>query len=1083
MATGDLMNILKTLLLSFLVFLLLSCTKDAAPEGANPNFSGYPETPFTIHDEAELIGGPVATGKIGDILLSNDKIKVIIQKPIKNSFLNSFGGVIIDADRARQGMSGEDNFGSVFPMFNIEWTVNYYDLKVISDGKDGGTKIVRALGIIDAYDYLDLDFIGAVAKSVANQEITYPNRFDDRGDPFNTYSDLKGFNKQITTDYILEPGKNYVRVETTITNNGEEEIKMPVGIFVNNSGQNSLLIPGIGFTPSLLKQAAGNTGAIIFPAFDGTDVSYGIFYDHNQFETKMADGKKIIPQTASITYSSFTAIAWGEGMFKLLPLGKGGSPEINFSIPAGENKRLAYYFVVGDGSGGSVLDSGIDALELNSHVISGKVTDKLGKPVADATVAVQNSSTGGTVITYRTDSSGNFSGKLPYDNDPNSQAIGSGKYKVMVNVEGYQYKVYSSDKSSVTKTSMAGKCDPDVIDLTTGDKSVSCVLGESGVVKISSPVKEEGTGKMIPARLTVVGIDPTPNEVGDAGNFYDTLVFRYPYNIAAVKYITAKGTLDLTGKTLFSLEPGIYKFVISRGMEYSSFEKNVEIKDGETFDLGEVVLKRVNPTPGYVSADMHVHCINSPDSSINERLRVLTASAEGLDILQSTDHDFITDYSQPKASLEAEGLIPPNTIQTSAGDEITPNHYGHIQAYPLIADDSDPDHGAVDWSDSDLDEVSPKPDYGLTVDQIIERVKENHPERIIQINHIMDMPTGMPLASGWVTSHHYNVPMFSTYGDPVEQRMPAASSQSFPLPLGTSGLFPTSDFDVLEIAIGMHLHNNEILFRSALPTWFNMLNLGRLVTAVADSDSHTWIAAPIGIPRNFIAHSVDPSDQKGNSHADINLTEYAQSIRDHRVVVSAGPFISIQAKGSDGESATVGDTIVGRAIDLDIKVTSPSWAWFDTVDIFVNTDPIPVDDMTDQEMKGTAADPAQFFKPYHMPRYTYQPIKSFSVASKTLSDWKDEGSLVTASLKYKLTVDEDSWVVVVAKGTKDATGFKSLFPIVTEVLVDPKDKPEPFDVNDPSKFHSSPKVGASAWALTNPIFIDADGNGFKSKFE
>ena len=48
--------------------------------GMNPNFSGFPDTPFTIYEEGQLIGGPTAQGRIGDVLLANDRIRVIIQK-------------------------------------------------------------------------------------------------------------------------------------------------------------------------------------------------------------------------------------------------------------------------------------------------------------------------------------------------------------------------------------------------------------------------------------------------------------------------------------------------------------------------------------------------------------------------------------------------------------------------------------------------------------------------------------------------------------------------------------------------------------------------------------------------------------------------------------------------------------------------------------------------------------------------------------------------------------------------------------------------------------------------------------------
>ncbi len=73
------------------IFLFSSCSGTSGGGSFNPDASGYPVTPFTITDDSQLIGGPVAQGRVGDVLLENDRIKVIIQKPRKNSGVNSFG--------------------------------------------------------------------------------------------------------------------------------------------------------------------------------------------------------------------------------------------------------------------------------------------------------------------------------------------------------------------------------------------------------------------------------------------------------------------------------------------------------------------------------------------------------------------------------------------------------------------------------------------------------------------------------------------------------------------------------------------------------------------------------------------------------------------------------------------------------------------------------------------------------------------------------------------------------------------------------------------------------------------------------
>ena len=94
-----------------------------------------------------------------------------------------------------------------------------------------------------------------------------------------------------------------------------------------------------------------------------------------------------------------------------------------------------------------------------------------------------------------------------------------------------------------------------------------------------------------------------------------------------------------------------------------------------------------------------------------------------------------------------------------------------------------------------------------------------------------------------------------------------------------------------------------------------------------------------------------------------------------------------------------------------------------------------------------------------------------------MTSWKEEEGLITAEVQTTVKVDEDTWVVVFVHGTKDTTGFRSLFPIVTNVLVDGKKYPESFDPAELAVFHADPNVWAPAWALANPIFIDADVDG------
>ena len=720
---------------------------------------------------------------MGDVLLKNDKIRVIIQKPRKNASVNSFGGNIIDADLVRpSGEKGQDNFGALFPLVNVEWSVNYRDFEVLSDGSNGSKQVLRAKGIIDAYDYLDFDFIKDVAAGIAGQQLTFANRFDDRGDPFQTYEDLKGVSPSVTTDYTLEPGKSVVKIETTFTNDGEKDAKLPMGVLIESSGNSSMLVPGLGFSPDLMAQIGGVTPAVVYAAEGDADVSYGLFLPAAQF--KDAEKGELWKST-SITYSEVTAFLFGEEVLKLLPLGMGGTPEIHFTIPAQGSRTITSYLAVGGRSAGSVLEAGLAAVGAAARPITGSVVDASQKPVQDATIAIVSGSA--TLITYRTDAQGHFAGLLPTGGDAESQRFGKGKYKVVVERPGYQKN----------GTADAGSCAPAEIDVAVADTaSVVCLLGETGTVTLASPVVDAGTGAPIAARVTIVGADPSPNKVGSAGRFRSTYHWNQPFGIVDVKYATAKGTFDLTGSSSFNLEPGTYLFVTSHGVEYTADERVIEVPAGGTATLDKIALKKVVATPGYISADFHIHSMRSPDSSLPQDERVLSASAEGLDVLQSSDHDYVTDYGPMAADLMSRGLIPAGSMAIAAGDEVTPNHYGHLHVFPILADPQDPEGGAVDWSASELDPLGPGPAFVPTLDELIKKLRAMSPnDVVVQINHIMDNPTGIPLACGWVTSAFYKegfgVAALSSYADPVERRMPPrgeGSGTGFPIPYGSSGL-------------------------------------------------------------------------------------------------------------------------------------------------------------------------------------------------------------------------------------------------------------------------------------------------------
>ena len=1082
---------MKFLLITTILLFVSACGGGGEGIGINASI-GAPATALTIKSGSELIGGPLAQGRVGDVLLSNDKIRAIIQQPSKFAQSCPFGGVIIDADITRaENEKGQDNFGKMCPLVNIEWTVNYQNFELISDGSNGGAQAIRAIGTIDVLDYLDLDFIALVAEALTGQTMYFSPRYDDANDPFATYEDLKGMSTTVITDYTLKPETNYIEIETTFENNGDKDAVFPVGAFVNGSGQVQTLFPGLGFTPQPTAQITGDTAAIIYVPFEGVDVSYGYFYDLKQFTAEsesaikaqaLLTGAKGYESSrrisTSLTYSGVTGIMLGDEFLKILPLGGPNDVKVNFNVPAHGKKTVTQYFVVGDGNAGSVFDAGLAALNIPTHRISGKVADTAGSPVANATVVIQNENNM-TVITYRTGDNGTFSGNLSKGSDSFARAFGSGKYKIFVEKPGYHKD----------GTGVAGTCDPSTVDVTTLDaNNITCTLGDSATIKIGGGVVDADSGKKIPARLTIVGFDPSPDShagaayatTHGAGNFEDTWIFERPWGVVDVKYINAKGGIGLDGGSSFQLEPGKYAFVFSHGIEYGIDVAEVNISKNSQIILDKIRLKRLIKTPGWISADFHLHSIASPDSAMSADRRVLTSVAEGMDILQSSDHDWLVDYAPAVKKLEGSGIIPAASVATVVGDEISPNHYGHIHVYPLEYDPDKIDGGALDWTYSPLDTIGPSPDYVMSPRDIIDFYKNSEHEKVLQINHIADQATSLFILSSWVTTAAYKgVEPLSSYIEPSAQRIhPRASTETIPMPFGTNDLV-VADFTAVELTVGPELYTNA-LKESGLPQWFNLLNLGILVTATGDSDSHRETVDQLGLPRNYIVSPVDPHDGIGTFETFDNDT-YARAINEHKLIVSAGPFISMTANGEDGTKG-IGETVKGKKIKLHIDVKSPSWAWFDTIEIYANTEPLPADDDAVSVLKGVASDPKSFFEPYHIPKFYYEPQAIFTIADGSLENWEEKNGIITASLDITLDVDEDTWVVAFVSGNQGTEGWRSLFPIVTKSVPDPTKMPKPEDGWTFDELARNPNMTASAWAFTNPIFIDVDGNSFEAKY-
>jgi Carboxypeptidase regulatory-like domain len=398
-----------------------------------------------------------------------------------------------------------------------------------------------------------------------------------------------------------------------------------------------------------------------------------------------------------------------------------------------------------------------------------------------------------------------------------------------------------------------------------------------------------------------------------------------------------------------TLPPGTYDVSASRGFEYEIASSTVTITDGGK-QTGDLVLKRSVDTTGYMCGDFHVHAMWSPDSSDLYEHKVAAIAAEGLELPVITEHEYISDLSPyiVKAGLQkwTRGII---------GEELTTFVYGHFNPFPITQDATKPNKGAMSW-------------YKKDPATLFADVRTRWPDAVFQVNHPRDSIT---------ISGYFNYVGFDALTGKASK--PAVWSRNF---------------DAIEVFNNSGWSANK---DKTVKDWFAFLDRGELVTATGNSDSHRAYGTEVGYPRNYVKLSTDDPAQ-------LNLVEFAKSIKDQQVLVSGGPFVTVQAGGkSMGEVAKVS----GGKIALEVKVQAPTWMSADTLTVIVGG----------------------------------SEVKTVTLDSSTADP---QNPVVRYDSSVDLTVSADTWVVVVV------TGSKSMDPVVRG------DKP---------------------FAVTNPVYLDVDGNG------
>lgn len=595
---------------------------------------GSGATAEEIKDASKLIGGEGATGRLGDYLLQNDKIRVIIEQPGRSVGPVPSGGHLVDADLQRPaGEAGRDAFGRMNMIYSMGRLSSVHKVEVLSDGKSGGPAIVASTGHDALHDLLN---VRALLENEAGLAVQF------------VVDQHKPVKLRTTTYYVLSPGENRVRTLTAFCNDDTTAPATPL-IELMDVGAFELFFPegcsnGLGAKLDLQGCIAQTSRWF---AAQGRGVAYGYR------PWTIADPKVPTGKNAMIGYGGVVGTFMeGESLNGVLtwtdPMAR-NRPGTFVVRPGTPKVHLADVVVAEDIAGVS------SAMNHFEGVQTGRIEVTTAEPGARVSVLDSSGTMRSLIVT-------NDAGKGAVDVTP-------GAYTLTAATKGRLVGPSASVTVAVGET-----------------KPVQVALATSR--KLHVTVKDE-SGAPSPGKVTVLCTGgPCPfNE----DTWKQHVMLDYPRGgAAAIEYVGVSGEVDV------QLPPGQYQVAVSRGPEFSVWPDTWP-NAGQPVDLTSqdatlnAVVGRVLDTTGWMSADLHVHAVASMDSAVPNVHRAENFLAEGVDVLLSTDHETITDFAPTVKAMGAEHLMA-----TMIGEEVTTFSHGHFNTFPLHRNPALPNGGAFD---------------------------------------------------------------------------------------------------------------------------------------------------------------------------------------------------------------------------------------------------------------------------------------------------------------------------------------------------------------------------------------------------
>jgi hypothetical protein len=264
-----------------------------------------------------------------------------------------------------------------------------------------------------------------------------------------------------------------------------------------------------------------------------------------------------------------------------------------------------------------------------------------------------------------------------------------------------------------------------------------------------------------------------------------------------------------------------------------------------------------------------------------------------------------------------------------------------------------------------------------------------------------------------------------TFGDPDIVRVQGAELDPA---TGDIGLWSDA-FSAMELMNG---HDRDRYWGVAR-WWLTLIGRGHTPTATAVTDTHRRYGDMLGAaPRTFVF-----VDEGRDTPTTFDAAHFVQSVNAGRVLATTGPFVRVQATNGSGDTGGMGDVLTtgGAPVTFQVTLEMPEWMTVDRVEMVINSEDV-------------------ITAPHAFNTDPIPPTETFPVALGE-ADLETIATGDETHRRYRTTVEIDVETAVDAYVVFFVQGSDDMAPVVPFATVQP-------------------------FAVTNPVFLDADGGGYNN---